>query len=209
MMITRFSFVRWGLGVLVVAMAATAQASPRVLVNPSEADLLQELLGDGEGEVTSKGLSFRRTAPPNPQTNLCAGSDGGQGQGGAANKTLVVVPYNEGAVNANLAIQFETGTDRLGANDQAVLNRLASVMQKAELRTVRFAVAGHTDKVGSDAVNLPLSCARALSVRKYLISRGVAADRLTAYGFGSAQPLNPDRRDAPENRRVEIRRGDQ
>ena len=172
--LTRILFFALALG-----GSASALAAQQVLTNPSVADLVRELSPDDEGP-SAKRLDFARTAPPNPGTHLCAGSDAaGRASGGSANKTLEVVPYAaEGAANVNLAIQFETGTDKLSSSDQGVLNRLANALQQRELLSVRFAVAGHTDRVGGDEINLPLSCARANSVRKYLISRGVAADRL-------------------------------
>ena len=72
-------------------------------------------------------------------------------------------------------------------------------------------VDGHTD---SDPISTPqfpsnweLSTARALSVVKYLISKGVPAERLAATGFGQYHPIDP--RDTEEakarNRRIELK----
>lgn len=73
-------------------------------------------------------------------------------------------------------------------------------------------VDGHTDNVplsgsGRYADNWELSSARATSVVKYLISKGVPANRLVAAGFGEFQPLAEG--DTPEsratNRRIELK----
>ncbi len=47
---------------------------------------------------------------------------------------------------------------------------------------VRVEIGGHTDSSGSDAYNLDLSRRRAAAVRDYLVSKGVAGDRLVARG---------------------------
>jgi outer membrane protein OmpA-like peptidoglycan-associated protein len=71
---------------------------------------------------------------------------------------------------------------------------------------VNIEVAGHTDSMGSDAYNMKLSQRRAEAVRNFLISRGVAADRLTAKGYGESQPVadNATEEGRFKNRRVEL-----
>ncbi|MBW8307275.1 MAG: OmpA family protein [Thiobacillus sp.] len=71
---------------------------------------------------------------------------------------------------------------------------------------VDIEVAGHTDSMGSDAYNMKLSKQRAEAVRNFLISRGVAADRLTAKGYGESQPVadNATEEGRFKNRRVEL-----
>jgi outer membrane protein OmpA-like peptidoglycan-associated protein len=71
---------------------------------------------------------------------------------------------------------------------------------------VDIEVAGHTDSMGSDAYNMKLSQQRAGAVRNFLISKGVAADRLTAKGYGESQPVadNATEEGRFKNRRVEL-----
>jgi len=71
---------------------------------------------------------------------------------------------------------------------------------------VDIEVAGHTDSMGSDAYNMKLSQQRAGAVRNFLISKGVAADRLTAKGYGESQPVadNAAEEGRFKNRRVEL-----
>jgi outer membrane protein OmpA-like peptidoglycan-associated protein len=70
----------------------------------------------------------------------------------------------------------------------------------------RIAIGGHTDERGSDAYNDALSEARANSVRDHLIGLGLAADRLTAEGYGERMPKIRARGEKAwrANRRVEF-----
>jgi outer membrane protein OmpA-like peptidoglycan-associated protein len=72
---------------------------------------------------------------------------------------------------------------------------------------VRIEVAGHTDSVGNDAYNQLLSERRANTVRDFLISRGVPADRLTVKGYGETDPIadNSTEEGRAKNRRVGLR----
>lgn len=161
--------------------------------------------------------SFRRTSLPDVGTSLCAGQlaapagPGAQARAdGPATRNLEVVPYaGDTTPGVNLSVQFALNSDRLTTADQALLDRLALALQSPELATDRFAVAGHTDASGQAGLNLELSCARALAVRRHLAARGVAAERLSAYGFGSGRLLVADDPRAGGNRRVEIRKAPQ
>jgi chemotaxis protein MotB len=72
-------------------------------------------------------------------------------------------------------------------------------------------VDGHTDNRPISTPQFPsnweLSAARAISVVKYLISRGIPADRLAAAGFGEFEPLDSrnDEVGWRRNRRIEIK----
>jgi chemotaxis protein MotB len=74
----------------------------------------------------------------------------------------------------------------------------------------RIEVDGHTNQLPVPTVNYPsaweLSTARASSVVRYLLARGIAIDRLSAAGFAGTRPLIPpsDPRAATMNRRVDI-----
>jgi outer membrane protein OmpA-like peptidoglycan-associated protein len=72
---------------------------------------------------------------------------------------------------------------------------------------LKVEVQGHTDSVGSDKYNMGLSMRRANAVRDYLIKKGgIAADRLTAVGFGESKPIAPNttKEGRAKNRRVEL-----
>jgi outer membrane protein OmpA-like peptidoglycan-associated protein len=67
-------------------------------------------------------------------------------------------------------------------------------------------VEGHTSSTGSAKLNDKLSLNRAFSVKSYLVGKGIAADRLTATGFGSSKPIadNKTKEGQNANRRVEF-----
>ena len=67
-------------------------------------------------------------------------------------------------------------------------------------------VAGHTDSVGSEEYNQALSERRAIAVKDYLESQGITATRLSARGYGEAQPVASNDTDEgrAQNRRVEL-----
>ncbi len=84
------------------------------------------------------------------------------------------------------------------------MNEVAQAL--ADNPTIKVEVGGHTDSQANDAFNLKLSQRRSESVRTYLIKRGIAADRMTAKGYGENVPL-ADNRTADgraQNRRVEF-----
>lgn len=72
---------------------------------------------------------------------------------------------------------------------------------------VHLDITGHTDDVGSDAFNRTLSRRRAETVAAYLISRGIARERIEYFGAGKSRPLSTDDSDLARsmNRRVEVK----
>ncbi len=65
---------------------------------------------------------------------------------------------------------------------------------------------GHTDSIGSDAYNQKLSMRRATAVKDYLVSKGIAANRIYTEGKGEKQPVasNSTKDGRTKNRRVDI-----
>ncbi|MFA5171537.1 MAG: OmpA family protein [Sulfuriferula sp.] len=67
-------------------------------------------------------------------------------------------------------------------------------------------ITGHTDSVGSDKYNQKLSEERAMTVKRYMESKGIASGRMTTKGYGETKPIasNKTKAGRAENRRVEI-----
>jgi OOP family OmpA-OmpF porin len=84
------------------------------------------------------------------------------------------------------------------------LDALMSQFEDADVVSIK--VVGHTDNVGSDAYNQALSERRASSVAEYLISQGVAPNKVTSEGKGESQPIADNDTDEgrAKNRRVEL-----
>jgi len=101
-------------------------------------------------------------------------------------------------------VLFDFNKSTLKPESDAVLERVADLF--ARTPALKVEVQGHTDNVGTDSYNQTLSEARAKSVVDWLVAHGVAADRLTAKGYGETRPVADNSTDEgrAKNRRVEI-----
>lgn len=100
---------------------------------------------------------------------------------------------------------FETAKFDLKPTSRAELNKLVEFLQLNP--SLRIRLEGHTDNVGDDAANQLLSENRAKSVVDYLVSKGVASERLEFKGFGESQPVddNTTEEGRARNRRTQFR----
>lgn len=101
---------------------------------------------------------------------------------------------------------FAVNSSELSPGAAGSLDQLLQKI-KATPNVVEIRVEGHTDSSGSDAINLPLSNARAKRVRDYLVLNGLEMVNIQAQGYGSSRPLADNNTEAGRNvnRRVEIR----
>jgi OmpA-OmpF porin, OOP family len=99
---------------------------------------------------------------------------------------------------------FDTAKSNLKPEGKAKLDDLTGKLKDITLEVV-IAV-GHTDARGSDKLNQKLSVKRAESVKAYLVSKGVEANRIYTEGKGEKQPVadNKTKEGMTKNRRVEI-----
>jgi chemotaxis protein MotB len=113
-------------------------------------------------------------------------------------------------------IFFDSGSADLAPQGYAELDKLAAALRDLETRIPKdlnwvLRIDGHTDirpiSTANFRSNWELSSSRAISVVKYLISRGVPPNRLVAAGFGEYQPLSSGGADADlrRNRRIELK----
>jgi outer membrane protein OmpA-like peptidoglycan-associated protein len=103
-------------------------------------------------------------------------------------------------------VLFASGSAVLEPGAREKLSRLSGILL-AYPGPYTLAIGGHTDSVGSDALNDKLSQARAESVRSYLLGAGIAPPHVTgAVGYGKRQPVadNGTVEGRARNRRVEI-----
>jgi outer membrane protein OmpA-like peptidoglycan-associated protein len=103
-----------------------------------------------------------------------------------------------------LYINFDTGKAELKADGKAVVKEIVAMLKLAP--QLKIEIGGHTDNVGSPASNKTLSDARAKTVMTSIVAGGIAANRLTAAGYGQEYPIGDNRTDAgrAKNRRVEL-----
>lgn len=102
------------------------------------------------------------------------------------------------------SITFDTNKSNIKPNFYGTLNKVAQTL--AEDNKSAILVTGYTDNTGNDSINIPLSQARAQSVKNYLASQGVSSSRIDAQGLGSSNPIasNATAAGKEQNRRVEI-----
>ncbi|WP_019385013.1 OmpA family protein [Acinetobacter venetianus] len=102
------------------------------------------------------------------------------------------------------SITFDTNKSNIKPNFYGTLNKVAQVL--AEDNKSAILVTGYTDNTGNDSINIPLSQARAQSVKTYLAGQGISSSRIDAQGMGSSNPIasNATAAGKEQNRRVEI-----
>lgn len=118
------------------------------------------------------------------------------------------VVHNQMVVQLPEALLFQSGRADLIVTGGPLLDSVASALSQIEGR--EFQVAGHTDSAplrnSRFHSNWDLSAARALTVARYLINHGMAAERLSAAAFGDTRPVqgNDTEEQRSANRRIEI-----
>ena len=170
--------VCWG----AAAHAQTPAAAPVLKMNQvTEQALVDALAIEEPAEEGAKTRSLRPTARNNAS------------------------PAKAAAGKSNLLITFNTGSADLTSESKQALGTVAKALQSDKLAGFSFSIEGHADPRGGAELNQKLSESRAQSVVAFLVaSYNILPERLVPVGKGSSEPLNADRPDAPENRRVTI-----
>jgi len=116
----------------------------------------------------------------------------------------VELPEEIGAELGLSAITFGSGSAELTDAGKVELDKVVAFLQA---NPGNIEIGGHTDADGEASYNLTLSQDRAEAVKRYLSEQGIAAESLTAVGFGEDQPIagNDSAEDKARNRRIEFR----
>jgi OmpA-OmpF porin, OOP family len=101
-------------------------------------------------------------------------------------------------------IRFLPGQAAIDPDSAGLLDRLIETALRCPSANIE--IAGHTDADGEDGFNQALSEKRAQAVMDYLVKAGLPADRFTAVGYGSTQPIASNETDEGKahNRRIEF-----
>ena len=102
-------------------------------------------------------------------------------------------------------VRFDNDSDVLRHESDVILDEATATLKRYP--EFKVEVAGYTDSRGGSAHNLDLSSRRAKAVMDYFIAHGIAADRLSAKGYGEANPVanNYLEEGRMKNRRVDLR----
>ena len=101
-------------------------------------------------------------------------------------------------------INFAFDSAKLDKESEVIVNRAVDNLKRNP--QMQVLIEGHTDSTGPEDYNMGLSIRRAQAVKDYMVSQGIAKERLSIKGFGEAQPLvsNDTKEGRAENRRVEF-----
>lgn len=127
--------------------------------------------------------------------------------GSADNLVNKVIELKNIAIGSKIALRnifFDTGKSTLRAESNAELDRLVKLMK--DVPSLKIEISGHTDNTGSATLNETLSQSRAEAVVAYLTTKGIAANRMTAKGYGASKPIASNATDdgKQQNRRTEF-----
>jgi outer membrane protein OmpA-like peptidoglycan-associated protein len=116
---------------------------------------------------------------------------------------IPAIEVNTIKITLDAGVLFDVDKYNIRKDAQKVLNGLASILKKADIKS--FQIDGHTDSDASEEHNQTLSENRANSVKEYLASQGVTAT-ITTKGYGESKPIATNKTAAgkQKNRRVEI-----
>jgi OOP family OmpA-OmpF porin len=101
-------------------------------------------------------------------------------------------------------IRFDSGRATIDPDSAGLLDRLIETALRCPSANIE--IAGHTDADGEDGFNQALSEKRAQAVTDFLVKAGLPAERFTAMGYGSTQPVagNDTEEGKAQNRRIDF-----
>lgn len=160
------------------------------------------LIGDGKGAAIGAGVGALggyvwSKYMDNKRTQM---------QQATAGTGVEVTQTQDNRLKLNIpeGVSFDTGRSDIKPNLRPILDQFAQGL--GQQPNTEVFIVGHTDSTGSDAINNPLSVARANSVRDYLATRGADTRMIRTEGRGSREPIasNATADGRAANRRVEI-----
>jgi peptidoglycan-associated lipoprotein len=113
-----------------------------------------------------------------------------QAENAQANAAAQATPGSQQdfVVNVGDRVWFDTDSSDLSERSRATLDKQAQWLNTYQQYS-QFTVEGHADERGTREYNLALGARRAQTVRDYLISRGVAANRIHTISYGKERPV--------------------
>jgi len=134
--------------------------------------------------------------------------------------SIEIPPISEGQTYSDMSIKIQLSIPKYFtlnnihfASNQSVFlkssyKELTDLVEYLKLKpNLKIEIQGHTDSDGSVESNIKLSKKRAHAIKRYLISKGIEAERLNTIGYGEKRPVadNSTKAGKQKNRRTEIR----
>jgi outer membrane protein OmpA-like peptidoglycan-associated protein len=147
--------------------------------------------------------------PDNDKDGVPDASDKCPNQAGPASNDgcppkFALINVTEEKIELKQAVFFQTGQAIILAKSHGLLDEVAAALLARP--TMRVRIEGHTDNRGSQNYNRRLSQSRAEAVKAYLVSKGIASDRMESKGYGPDRAIDSNNTIAgrEHNRRVEF-----
>lgn len=181
---------------LLAACASKPQGTVVLLPDAQGRDTAVSVRQDGGELLLDKPYAAAELTSQGPR-KASSSAEQVQAQFGAALAARPLPPQQ-------FTLYFVEGKDEFTDESRRAFDSVFSEIAKRPVPDVL--VIGHTDKVGTDAFNDPLSRQRAEVVRRALVARGIAADNIVVVGRGKREPIvaTADGVAEARNRRVEI-----
>jgi peptidoglycan-associated lipoprotein len=132
-----------------------------------------------------RGIRFVAVIAAGLAISACANQKTAQNAAGVA---AVPGSQQDFVVNVGDRVFFSTDSSELTGQSRATLDKQAQWLNTYQ-QYGQFTVEGHADERGTREYNLALGARRAQAVRDYLISRGVAANRIRTISYGKERPV--------------------
>lgn len=202
----------------------TLSVEPSVIERGQSATLRWQSEHANSVEISGIGpveVSGSRNVSPSQSTTYSAVARGPGGEATASARLTVTEPpppppptpppppprnIPEEFAAAVHVVYFAFDSAELDEEAQSRLRRAADWLSRPENRTIIFRVEGHCDERGTEEYNLALGDRRANAVKEFLMSLGIAAERIQTISFGESRPADPghDERAWALNRRAEF-----
>jgi peptidoglycan-associated lipoprotein len=111
----------------------------------------------------------------------------GLGMGGGAGGAATPGSSQDFVVNVGDRVFFDTDSTGLTPQSRSTLDRQAQWLNQYPRYT--FTIEGHADERGTREYNIALGARRAAMVQDYLVSRGIAANRMRTISYGKERPV--------------------
>ena len=153
------------------------------------------IFGTAKYQITAEAKGY------NPRTVIVDPKDIGPDK--KVQRDIILTPSGETMRLNNLI--FPQGKAVIDPKSYGELDEVAQMMKENSKMVIQLE--GHTDNQGSAKANMELSESRVEAVKKYLVSKGIAKDRIKTKAFGGSQPLSNEMTQEARamNRRVEMR----